>query len=341
MSLADLTGHLEDLASSQSGLRRSRAMAQLWSEIRRSDVDDRRAFALALADRFAPSLSAKFAEASGLDGPDFIRLVRSLIEMDGDDIGDVVSDLERLLDHPEAIADEITVAELIATADRMTEESGRDDLMETVFERLVDVVDDLEPVEAPLEIDTPGPEAAMPDVVALPVVAEPDPEVIDVLTPFDMALERMEDIDEGQTELPATFAEPRMLREPVTFGETERRMRPSDGVATDEVVPRRTASNGSDHRSAVAAAPDGWRRRRMISSLIRDGGVGVGEALALSQQLSRASDRRWVIGDLIERGLTLSERALLASRELPPNLRNRLETAGETKSVPTSHPNPS
>lgn len=327
MSLADLTGHLEDLASSQSGLRRSRAMAQLWSEIRRSDVDDRRAFALALADRFAPSLSVKFAEASGLDGPEFIRLVRSLIEMDGDDIGDVVSDLERLLDRPGEIADEITVAELIATADQLTDESGRDDLMGTVFERLVDVADGLEPAAAvPLEIVPPaGSEAAMPEVVTLPHVADVDLEETDVLTPFDMALERMEDIDEDQSQPYAKFAQPPPLREPVTFGETSHRTGPSDGVAIDEVVAPRSASERNEHRSAVDAAPDGWRRRRVLSSLIRDGGIDVGEALALSQQLSRESDRRWVIGDLIERGLTLSERALLASSELPPNLRSRLE----------------
>lgn len=321
MSLADLTGHLEDLASSQSGLRRSRAMAQLWSEIRSSDVEDRRAFALALADRFAPSLSVKFAEQSGLDGPEFIRLVRSLIEMDGEDIHDVVNDLTQLGDNPIALAEEITVAELIETADQLTDESGRDDLMNDVFERLVDAADDI--AEPPAEVAEPA--DPMPGIAPLPdvsVMSTNDAEV-QPLTPFDRAMERMADIDdddESGAQIPATRITESDRFDPAD--RTDHRESVPAGSPTSELE-----TDGPRHRGLVAAAPDGWRRRRLISSLIRDGRIGVGEALALSDQLSRPSDVRWVIGDLIERGLTLSDRALLASRELPANMRRRLELA--------------
>lgn len=293
-------------------------MAQLWSEIRSSDVDDRRAFALALADRFAPALSVKFAEKSGLDGPEFIRLVRSLIEMDGEDIHDVVTDLTHLVDNPASPAAEITVAELVDTADQLTDESGRDDLMNDIFERLVDAADDItEPLEVVAE-----PAAPMPGVVPVPdvsVIPAEDAEEVERLTPFDLAMERMADIDdEPSVQIPAG-----PITQPDSFDSADppkHRESVSAGAPTSQ-----PQTDGPRHSGLVAAAPDGWRRRRLISSLIRDGRVGVGEALALSDQLSRSSDVRWVIGDLIERGLTLPDRALLASRELPANMRRRLE----------------
>ena len=323
MSLADLTGHLEDLASSESGLRRSRAMAQLWTEIRSSDVEERRAFAIALADRFAPSLSVKFAETTGLDGPEFIRLVRSLIEMDGEDINSVVSDLTHLVDNPKSLADDVTVAELIETADQLTDESGRDELMNVVFERLVDATDEMtEPLDESLE---PEVFLSSPDAVAIASPAPPadigSSSPVERVTPFDLAMERMADIDEldeaGEQSLSWPVEEP----EPsVRESHISNRRSVSDRLPSSQPTPA-----APQHSADVSAAPDGWRRRRLISSLIRDGRVSVGEALALSEQLSSPSDVRWVIGDLIERGLTLSDRALVASRELPPNLRRRLE----------------
>jgi hypothetical protein len=297
-------------------------MAQLWTEIRSSDLEDRRAFALALADRFAPALSVKFEETTGLDGPEFIRLVRSLIEMDGEDINHVVTDLERLVDNPALPADGITVAEPIETADRLTDKSGRDEQMNAVFEQLVDAADEVgEPLAASTELASLTPEIdPIPKVTPAMAFDDQEPQPVEKLTPHKPAIEKMDDIDEDhEANLQVAHGSG---SQPGSFDAVDR-TRDRDSVPVRPNALR--AAEVAHYGGLVGAAADGWRRRRVISSLIRDGRVGVGEALVLSDQLSRPSDVGWIIGDLIERDLTLSDRAMLASRELPAHLRRRLE----------------
>lgn len=346
MSLAGLTSHLESLSTSTSGLKRSRAMAQLWSEVRSSSPEERRIFALALSDRFAPGLSAGFADATGLDGPEFIKLVRSLIEMDPKEIRGVVDELIRLRDDQVSVTDEVTVAELVDTADQMTTESGRGDLTDEVFKRLVARASGL---TGQTEADEVGDavidgldeevlkRAAAEAAVKARVPHEP------VVSAFDLAMEHLEEIQE---EVPppihedvAATADVEMavllrpdattppIPSPPPLG-VENALR-TRGWEFNEPESETTASaddgRTNSHRSSVEAQPDGWRRRRMISSLIREKTIGVREALDLSSLLGRSHDRSWILGDLIQGELTIADRTLLADRELPAVMRRRLE----------------
>lgn len=318
MSLFALTNHLDMLASSKTGLRRSRAMAQLWGEIRRSSPDDRRSFAQVLAKRIAPALSEHFEAISGLEGPEFVRLVRSLIELDNDDLARITADL-RSVD-----ADADTAVRVIAApvaqqlATEITSDAGREDLLDDVFELLVDHTDRVIAEDEPLfDVEVLSDElievSGQPDATAEPIPVRK--------SNYQLAQERIEgygdeyhhvEVDEIESPDGPFEAPPR--RVPPTVNQN-----PQPAGHLDEPVPR------ADLRDEVLAAPDGWRRRRAIGGLIRDQRINTRQALILSDHLERQSDRWWIVGDLIASDIGLSDRAILADRPLPARLRRRLE----------------
>ncbi len=129
MTLESVSERLSELADAESGLRRSRAMAQLWHEVRQASTDERRILAHALADRFAPALVERFESVAGVDGPEFIKLVRDLIDLDGEDIRSVIADLS-------GISADIEVPTEPVTGDEEGFAEARDDLLNVIFDEI-------------------------------------------------------------------------------------------------------------------------------------------------------------------------------------------------------------
>ena len=323
MALDPVADRLRELAEAESGLRRSRAMAQLWAEIRKASPEERRVFGHALADRFAPQLAERFESITGIEGPEFIELVRGLIDLEADDIRSVISDLADLAEDPTAGADEVGVAEAEDFTGRVTGGEGRADLVDEIFDRISDGTADehvSEAAERLMEGDGVDSDALAQAVEALDELpgAEPAPSA------FDEARERLRRLDE-RDEAPGPTVTEAIPDEPAP--PTEHRIEHPPAVVRDAHRPDDDVREPGDLAERLQATPDGWRRRRMLGAAIRSGEVDVRRALTLSESLSSATDRAWIIGDLIERGLDADERSLVRSRDLPPHLARRLERA--------------
>lgn len=309
MSVAAINERLEALAGATSKLRRSREMAQLWSEIRKADSEERRQFAFLMSERFAPTLSAKFEQVSGVDGPDFIKLVRSLIDMDGDDVRALAGDLARMRTEPSELLDEISVGEAAEIVDTARTEEGRQAL----------VTEALEMLEKRLaERDEPDPalvESTLPEI--------PTRDATSLLA----------------TESVATISGSEPNESEMSVGPPRRREpEPSASAAREHWAPIPPPHDAQppipevDHPQApgrqagwLESVPDGWKRRRALSAALRDAEIGVADAVDLVGLLERESDRRWVIGDLIERDLSASEKDMVAGLGLQGALRRRFE----------------
>lgn len=307
-------------------------MAQLWAEIRTSSPDDRRAFARVLAERLAPSISEHFETVTGLEGPEFVKLVRSLIQLDQEDIQKLASDLRRIQADPQVLGQTLSTATARALASQVAAEEGREDLIDDIFELMVDRVEDVVVADAPLlASNEPSLETNLP-IGGSESVAMPQ----DRKTAYELAQERVAGYDErgGEVDGGRVDLEPLTERGDVSVVAAPSPTGPASSTARTRpnrrLRQREPAAEGSwtTPLRSIDRMPDGWRRRRAISALVRDGEVSVSEALELAKLLGRHADRLWILGDLIETDLTLADRTLLAGTDMPKRLRRRLESSG-------------
>lgn len=310
MPLDSVARRLNELAQTDSPLQRSRAMAQLWSDIRLASPEDRRRFAHALADRFAPAIAERFETVAGIEGPEFIKLVRDLIDLDSDDIRAVISDLGEAAAMSGADTSDVEGPE--------GAESAPDEAIDRLFERITEEAGDATGRPGTEDIDTLLENGVEASTLAQAV------EALDELpgseqrpSAFDSARERLRQIDaEGPEEADGELAaESDVTHPPAVVWEPPGR---------DDAVDVSGSRSPSTLEARLADAPDGWRRRRLLSAAIRDGDVDTPTALELSEMLSSRVDRGWVAGDLIERGVPESERDLFLDRDLAPHLIRRL-----------------
>ena len=313
MTLESVSERLSELAEAESGLRRSRAMAQLWHEVRQTPAEERRVLARALAERFAPALVERFESVAGVDGPEFIKLVRDLIDVDGDDIRSVITDLS------EVSAD-------LATPTRATARAGidgpasvdraRGESLEDIFEVMSSGDSDqgVAVGDATVEaVDSAAFERAIHAIDQLPDSSAAP-------SAFDLAQERLQELEEhSDVGEPDIEHSQQIERAPVSRA-------PAQRVSAEATVPVESAEG--DLSGRLERVPDGWKRRRMLSGAIRRGEVDVPTALELAEMLSSRADRGWIAGDLIERGLTPAERVLLRARDLPQHIDRRLDRIG-------------
>ena len=317
MPLDSVARRLDELAETDSPLQRSRAMAQLWSDIRLASPEDRRRFAHALADRFAPAIADRFETVAGIEGPEFIKLVRDLIDLDSDDIRAVISDLGEAAAGPRPEADN-------DVGDTTETEGARDQAIDRLFERITEEVGDATGRPGAEDVDALLGDGVEASSLAQAVEALEDlPESESRPSAFDSArerLSRLEDEDTGPEESePAAEAAPDVTHPPAVVWEPPGR---------DEAAPESKSTVPPTLRARLADTPDGWRRRRLLSAAIRGGEVDTPTALDLSEMLSSRVDRGWIAGDLIERGVPESERDLFRDRDLPPHLLRRLDRSG-------------
>ena len=297
MTLESVSERLSELADAESGLRRSRAMAQLWHEVRQASTDERRILAHALADRFAPALVERFQSVAGVDGPEFIKLVRDLIDLDGEDIRSVIADLS-------GISADIEAPTAPATGDEEGSAEARDDLLDVIFDEISAAAD-------PASGDGLDQSEVDPDALDQAVRAlEQLPDTSPVPSAFDLAQGRFRDLEETPN---ASKPSQRRRRSPSPPPQSRHGHRPPD----PDLRTVRVSHAGGDLAGRLARMPDGWKRRRMLSAAIRSGEVDVPAALELGDTLASRVDRGWIVGDLIEQGLTRDERELLRQRELP------------------------
>lgn len=317
MPLDSVARRLDELAETDSPLQRSRAMAQLWSDIRLASPEDRRRFAHALADRFAPAITDRFETVAGIEGPEFIKLVRDLIDLDSDDIRAVISDLGEAAAEPRPEPGD----DAGDTIGPEGTEVARDEAIDRLFERITDEVGD-----ATGRPGAEGVEALLGDGVEASSLAqavealEDLPESESRPSAFDSARERLSRFEDEETDSedaePAAEAAPDVTHPPALVGEPPRR---------DEAAPKSKSTVSPTLRARLGDTPDGWRRRRLLSAAIRRGEVDTATALELSEMLSSGVDRVWIAGDLIERGISESERELFGDRGLPPHILRRLD----------------
>lgn len=316
MPLDSVARRLDELAETDSPLQRSRAMAQLWSDIRLASPEDRRRFAHALADRFAPAIADRFETVAGIEGPEFIKLVRDLIDLDSDDIRAVISDLGEAAAGPRPEADN-DVGDTIET------EVARDEAIDRLFERITEEVGDATGRPGADDVDALLGDGVEASSLAQAVEALEDlPESEPRPSAFDSARERLsrfedEDEDTGPEDAEtAAEAAPEVTHPPALVSEPPSR---------DEAAPESRSRVPPTLEARLGDAPDGWRRRRLLSAAIRGGEVDTPTALELSEMLSSGADRGWIAGDLIERGVSESERELFRDRGLPPHILRRLD----------------
>ena len=190
MTLESVSERLSELADAESGLRRSRAMAQLWHEVRQASTDERRILAHALADRFAPALVERFESVAAVDGPEFIKLVRDLIDLDGEDIRSVIGDLS-------GISADLEVPTEPVTGDEEEFAEARDDLLNVIFDEISAAAD-------PASGDGLDQGEVDPDALDQAVLAlEQLPDASPVPSAFDLAQGRLRDLEEDAERLEA------------------------------------------------------------------------------------------------------------------------------------------
>lgn len=320
MALDSVAKRLNELAETDSPLQRSRAMAQLWGDIRTTSPDDRRHLAHVLADRFAPALVERFETIAGIEGPEFIKLVRDLIDLDADDIRAVISDLGEAVEGPLPRPDDAEPSE-VDTIERPSDlltDAGSETFMRPHADDIEALLDD--------DVEASSLAQAVEALDQLPG-SEPTPSA------FDSARERLRRLEQDD------FGD----AEPDTGLDTESAPEAAPDVRQPLEVVREpsaalTPQTGatSQLESRLASTSDGWRRRRMLSAAIRRGEVDTSTALELSEMLSNRLDRDWIAGDLIEAGVAESERDLFRDRGLSSHLLRRLDRRAERRETPDS-----
>ena len=316
MPLDSVARRLDELAETDSPLQRSRAMAQLWSDIRLASPEDRRRFAHALADRFAPAISERIETVAGIEGPEFIKLVRDLIDLDSDDIRAVISDLGEAATGPRPDPG----GDAGGTTGAEGTEVARDEAIDRLFERITEEVGDATGRPGAEEVDALLGDGVEASSLAQAVEALEDlPESERRPSAFDSARERLSRFEDEDTSPEDAEAAPDVTHPPAVVWEPPGR---------DEAAPESKSTVPPTLRAHLADTPDGWRRRRLLSAAIRGGEVDTPTALDLSEMLSSRVDRGWIAGDLIERGVPESERDLFHDRDLPPHLLRRLDRSG-------------
>lgn len=318
MPLDSVARRLDELAETDSPLQRSRAMAQLWSDIRLASPEDRRRFAHALADRFAPAIADRFESVAGIEGPEFIKLVRDLIDLDSDDIRAVISDLGEAAaaSRPEAGDDGGD------TTGPEGAEGVRDEAIDRLFDRISEEVGDAIGRPGAEDVDALLDDSVETSALAQAVEALEDlPESEQRPSAFDAARERLSRLEsEDDTGGDGTGSAPEApTGEAVETTHPPAVVREPPGRVEPPIEPP------SQLQARLANNPDGWRRRRLLSAAIRGGEVDTATALELSEMLSSSVDRGWIAGDLIERGVAESERELFRDRGLPPHIIRRMD----------------
>lgn len=283
------TGATQPLLELLEGLRgasklgRARILARAAQVIRRLTGEQRKQLALEVARHAAPDLAPRIEAATGgdLSGRQVGTLIDLIRKLDNDQLAEVAIAIRT----GGPLAPEVREAVTVVARDVL------DAIEPPAGEPVAESVVQPEPTESREELleelAVPGEELVAPVVadveIAEPVVVEePEPvPVIDDWSTFDDSFDEPE------------FEEPDVASDEAV--ELQREIR----AELDE--------QEADRRAEVLAVPDGWRRRRRLLDLVAQDAIADDEAVALLGLLARDSDRAWVAGALLDRGLVIHD----------------------------------
>lgn len=294
----DLVGSLR----SGGPVARARTAAEAIKTLRSLSVKDKRDLALLVAERTAPQLVPRiqaegFTDLSTEQIEAVVDMVRNLDSDDVDDLKRTFTDPEARDDALRAVGVGVTAAAAAASADTPAAPDG---------DEPVPAIEDTGPAEPPPP--EPDPTAAEQ--------AELDRQLAEARQAREQAEREAEAaIETARAETERLAAAP---REPVPTPAAEDP--PGDTSAYDD-LPANTGFDAADLATPrpvaaappaglasarideITAAPDGWRRRRLVQRLIEDEDLSAAEVPAVIRLLGSATNRTWLAASAVEAGL--------------------------------------
>jgi hypothetical protein len=298
--LDDVAGLLARWRSADSVWSRGRVASEIAGQVAQLSGEERQLLAMAVAEQGAPRLADRLSTTAGgrLDPELATNLAGELLAFDGARIDHLASSLH----HPDHLRSRLHEA-----LDHLPPPSGPP----------TDVAG------APTGGTLPAPSPAPPAVEVAPL-SEDLPETWHVA---DTELPHEDDLAED---------------EPVHADGVEATDDPAPGLTaasfTELVDELRRSSSATDRRRMLAelegralsteqtralldATPDGWKRRRVARQLVDLGVLGDAPPRVVIERLSRASDRVFIAGALVDTGRL---RPGELDRLLPPGAARRL-----------------